>query len=134
MVTAVAVVNFVLGGLNALCGGLLLLGGGVAAGAGATGAVGGEPEAAAAATIVGGVLIVLGILVLLLSLPTIIAGVGIVKRRQWGRILTLILGGISGVLGLLSLIALQPGGLLQLAYAIFVFVVLLNEKYAAEFA
>ena len=134
MVTAVGVVNFLLGGLNALCGGVLIMGGGLAAGAGAASAAGGEPEAAAAATIVGGLIIVIGVVVLILSLPMIIAGVGIVKRRQWGRVLTLILRGILGVLGLLSLASAQPGGLVQLAYCMFVFVVLLNAKYASEFA
>jgi len=133
MVTAVAVVNFILGGLNALCGGLLLLSGGVVAGVGAARAAGGGAEGAAAATVIGGLLVVLGVVSLILSIPTIVAGVGVLKRRQWGRVLTLILGGLSGLIGLSLLIRMQAGGLLQLAYCVFVYVVLLNSKYAAEF-
>jgi hypothetical protein len=82
--------------------------------------------------------------------------VGVINRRQWGRVFTLILGGIAGVKSLLAIflaimVMSQPArgpfdddrvvgfmvlmmlALLYLGYCIWTYVVLLNSRYGAEF-
>jgi hypothetical protein len=154
-VTAIAIVNFVLGGLYALCGVIMmaamgfianLLGGAVQEAA----AKSGDPQVAKAAeggglvAMIAGFGIVAGLCVMvILALPLILAGVGVVKRRQWGRILTLVMGAILGLLGLINLFAgLRAGvnfgsligSLILVGYAVLAYVVLLNSQNAAEFS
>ncbi len=145
-VTAVAIVNFIVGGLSMFCGLLIgVLGGtaGAMLGAGMENArrtsggmemPGGSPSGLGVGTVLGGIAVVMGIITFLLGVPTVIAGIGVLKRQQWGRILTLILGGLSAAFGLF---ALSNGNVVQLlinaAYATLVFVILLNREYAAEF-
>jgi hypothetical protein len=142
-VTAVAIVNFVLGGLSILCGLFVALLGGFLAsltsgGGGVIDQAKLDPSQKAAlqqATAVSGLIIAVAIAVILVGVLRIVAGVGVIQRRQWGRILTLILGGLSAVLGILDFISGNPiGAVLDIAYAVFVFVVLLNAKFAAEFS
>lgn len=131
-VTAVAIVNFVLGGLSLLCGGIVLLGG--AALMGLVGKQGGAEEQAAAAAL-GGIALVIAVVMILLSLPTIIAGIGVINRRNWGRILTIVLGVLAGLLALLDLVTVNIFGLvIHAGYCVLVLVILLNQKYAAEFS
>jgi hypothetical protein len=137
-VTAVAIVNYILGGLQLLCGACFVLGGGV--GASFIGAAAANnpdiegPDAAAAAGMFGGLFLVAGVIVIILGVPMLLAGYGVQKRRQWGRILTLILGGLSALFGVFNLVTLNPGVIVNAGYAIFVFVILLNSRYAAEFS
>jgi hypothetical protein len=149
-VTAVAVVNFVLGGFLLLCGLVAMLGGALLgnifgqAGAAAKMPQGMDPEQAKVFNQLaqgGGGLIAtiaafIGICYLIVAVPAIIAGVGVLKRAQWGRILTLVLGVIAGLFALLSLASL-PAGIFGLViyggYCVLVFVILLNKQYAAEF-
>ena len=149
-VTGVAVVNFVMGGLVVLfglCGFMAALveasegwhgGGGSIAGLGFA------------------VFVVIDLFILIWAAGAIIAGVGVINRRQWGRVFSLILGGIAGIKGLLAiflafmLMASPPRGpfddervlgfmalmmftLLYLGYCIWIYVVLLNSRYSAEF-
>jgi len=142
-VTIVAIVNFVFAGLQLLCGMLVTLAGGLFAGAVGTLAARAEkvdPEAATAAGLVSALIIGYGVTVLLVGALMIVCGVGIIKRASWARVLTLILGGIAGVLAVFSLVSLCRGNvpsivpvLLDSGYCALVFIVLLNRRYAEEF-
>jgi hypothetical protein len=70
-----------------------------------------------------------------LALALIVAGIGLKKRRPWGRALTLILGALFAVVALLSV---RQRDLLSIAlngiYSAEVFVILLNRRLAGEFA
>lgn len=148
-VTSVAVSNFVIGGLQLACGlvtTLFLVVGGAAMSAmineaAKTSQNPDRQEAATAAMGIAGA-VALGVILFMLLIATtfLLAGYGIVKRRQWGRILTLILGGLSGLLALVSLYSLAMGNwqsiigtMIYGGYAAQVFAVLLNQRSAAEF-
>lgn len=102
------VVFGVLGILGALF--LLLVFGGAAAIVGVSGA----EEARTAVPILGVVGAVLGCIVLVVSLPGLIAGIGVLRHREWARILMLVvsvvdllnvpLGTALGVYGLWTLL------------------------------
>jgi uncharacterized membrane protein (DUF2068 family) len=154
-VTAVAVVNFIVGALQLLCGGCIMLAGG------AMGAMGAQmmndpefqgqlnPEQAEAmnqlggAGAMGGILAIIGLIGVIFGIVAIVAGFGVMQRRNWGRVLTLVLGGFAVVLALLNIFAMvqNPGAMAQqipnllvnAAYAALVFSILLNSRYAAEF-
>ena len=82
----VAILQIVMG-LLSISIALLILG--IIAGAGAfASALSGNHTAF---FITGTVGIVIGALLLLLSLPSIVAGVGLLQRREWARILTIVL-------------------------------------------
>jgi hypothetical protein len=153
-VTAVAIVNFIMGGLNVICGVAIMIGGALGgaifgkmlgdAGAAAQAQQQMNPEQAKAFQQIaqggGGVLAgfaaFLGICIMILAVPTILAGVGVMNRRQWGRILTLILGALAGLGALGNLRGLPgtiPAIIVGAGYCVFVYVILLNKEYAAEF-
>jgi len=54
--------------------------------------ISGDPDAEMVLTIIANVMV---ILVVILSLPGIIAGIGLFKRKEWARILTLIISVID---------------------------------------
>lgn len=78
----VAILNIVLAGVGILAGILVF---GVMAGAGA---ISGDPDAMLAtgtcATVIAGIM-------LTLSIPSLIAGIGLLKRKNWARILAIVL-------------------------------------------
>lgn len=80
-------VLFLVFGAMMIVGGLLLFG--VIAGAGA---ISGEREAMLVTGIVG---TVIGAVFMILGLPSVIAGVGLYKRREWGRILAIVVGALN---------------------------------------
>jgi hypothetical protein len=137
-VTTVAIMNYVFGGLNLLCGGAIAFGGGFLASFIGMAAqedpnITGE-QAAAAAGILGGVVIIIGVIVMIMALPMIVAGFGVTKRAQWGRILTIVLGIVSGLFALLDLVQFNLCGLvLHAGYAATVLIILFNPQFAAEF-
>ena len=97
-------------------------------------------QAQQAAKAVGGVMGVAavwaGVCMMIFAAPTIIAGIGVLNRRQWGRILTLILGALSGLGALLNLTGLPrslPNIIVAGGYCALVYVILLKKEYAAEF-
>ncbi len=94
-VRVLGALHIVLGGLGALVGlGLLLFFGGLAGFVGVT-AVPHDPDALVAVpilTIIGGFLC---FLLLILSLPGIITGIGLLKYRPWARILGIVLSAIE---------------------------------------
>ena len=91
-VRVLAVLHIVMGGIGIVIGlGCLLLFGGIA------GIVGvfGEPDAMVAIPIlslIGGAVFVI---LLILSLPSIIAGIGLLKYQPWARTLTIVLSAID---------------------------------------
>lgn len=142
-VTTVAVINFILGGLASACGVLAAIGGAVLGLGGAAAAAnqpGMDPQGAKVAggmLAAGGVVLtVIALIVVLWGVLAIVAGVGVIKRQQWGRILTLILAGLAAVIAVLSLLN-GVRGIVGLAlyggYATTCFVTLLNRDNAAEF-
>lgn len=137
-VTAVSIVNYVLGGLSLVCG-LVMMVGGAAFAAAIGGAAEQDPnisaeDAAAGAAVVGGVMVVIALIVMAMGVPMIIAGVGVAKRAKWGRILTLVLGGLAGAFGLIDLVSMNIIGLLiHGGYCGMAFGILLQKKFADEF-
>lgn len=107
-VKIVAILSIVFGALMAFLGLVVF---GIIFGAGAAS---GEKDALLVTGTVG---TAVGGLFVLLSLPAIIGGVGLLKRRDWGRILILIVAALS----LLNV----PFGT---AYGIYAFWVLLNDQ------
>lgn len=150
-ITSVGVITIILGSLSLLCG--LCIGiGGVAAGAGpGAGRFGGRnvlPFQAAA-----GILIAIAVLIFIFGVVYLIGGIGVLQRRNWGRIMTLVSAGFSGLFGVLQLV----GGVINLigpapmegkivaffinllvafiflAHCVMSFMVLLNSRNAREF-
>jgi hypothetical protein len=143
-VTAVAIVNYVLAGIVFLFGLLFMfLGAQLAAWIGMAGdaAQAQGADAAKAAKEAGGLFAALGlfagICIMIFGVPYLLAGVGVMNRRQWGRILTLVLGALSGLSALYALMNFSsttiPNILISAGYCVLVYVVLLNKQYAAEF-
>ena len=136
MILAVAVINYIFGGLQVACGACTIV-----FGAGFTqmmmAAAQDDPnfdlEQKAAMRIMTIVIIAFGAINALLGVPVILAGYGVQSYRQWGRILTIVLAGIAGLFGLLSLVSLSPVCLVYGGYAIFTLIVLLNSDNARLF-
>lgn len=95
-VRVLGILNLVMGGLGVLAAlVILLLFGGIAGfvGAAAEAEAGIDAQAAAPIlTIVGGAI---AIFLLLVSLPGIVAGIGLLHYREWARILTIVLSAIN---------------------------------------
>ena len=90
-VRVLAVLHIVLGSLGALIGlGFLVVFGGLAGFVGLSAAPHNQ-DALVAVPILGLIGGALCILLLILSLPSIIAGIGLLKFRPWARILTIVL-------------------------------------------
>lgn len=92
-VKVLGVLNIVLGALGALAGMVVLLVFGGIAGIVSTSA--NTQDALTAVPILGLVGAGVCILLLVLSLPAIIAGVGLLKYRRWGRILAIVLSALN---------------------------------------
>lgn len=130
----VAIATYIIGSIQALIGILFMVfGAAIAALFTGAAASSGDREAAQAAGAIGGlftaVVVGIGIFIIVLSIPTFIAAYGLMQRKQWGRILTLILAALTGLSGIASF----PAGIISIGYAIWAYVVLLDKKYAAEF-
>jgi ribosomal protein S27E len=128
VVTAIAVVNFILGGLQLLGGIIVFAMGGLIAAALQSGPPAGTVDPAKLAEVTAAMqtfVLVGGAIALVAALTMFLAGFGVLMRASWGRFLTI---------GLAILMLPGAPGVLPLAYSIFVFVVLFNRKYAAEFA
>jgi hypothetical protein len=99
-----------------------------------------EQATAAAGGILAGMAIFLGVCTLIVSGLFVLAGLGVLNRKQYGRIISLILGVLMGLGALGGLLQLGSAPALALfniiiggGYCVLVFVVLLNSRYAAEF-
>jgi hypothetical protein len=92
----------------------------------------------------------LGTLMMLISIVNIgwgagavTSGIGVINRRSWGRLLSMILAAVAGLLGIASLTTVFMGApvttalpnlLFYAAYAAWVFWVMLSPQYRREFA
>jgi len=99
-----------------------------------------DPDAATAVGIASTIVIIFGIVALVICVLMVVAGIGVLKRAKWGRVLTLVLGGICGVLAILCLVSVLTGQggrignvLFYGGYCTTVFVLLLNPRFASEF-
>lgn len=148
-VTALAVANFVLGGLQ-FCGGMCLTLAFTALASLFHFAMQNQADVAedaekakTAFTIVGLIAsfgAVVGLVIVFFAALFIAAGFGLLYRRQWGRILTMVLGVLAALVGLAGLtqITHDPGNALYqvaggVGYCVFAFYVLLDRKTAEEF-
>jgi hypothetical protein len=150
-VTAIGIVNIVLGTLGAIGSFCILIGGFFIAGAPAFNRGGPGPGAPPAGMmgLMGGAVVLVGVLAMLFGAAYIFAGIGVLNRRNWARILSLVLGGFTGLGALLGLLGsfrmiANPGQMgaglgnlsvagLQLGYVIFMYTILLNARFASEF-
>jgi hypothetical protein len=148
-VTAVAVVNFVLGALNVICGIVMFVAFNSIMGLFSSafsqaaqqqpGMTAEQQKQLQQASGVMGTLgtaggIILGTCGLIFGILYILGGVGVLNRRSWGRILTIILGIFAAIIAVLALFTLNiPVLVVDGGYAIFVLIVLFNSKNAAEF-
>ena len=72
---------------------------------------------------------------LLMVIPMIVVGVGLLKRRVWARRLALLLASMAGIAVMISIMSMQFGGAVwHGAYCITVLAILLNKNVALEFA
>ncbi len=83
---------------------------------------------------------VIVIISLVFGVLLLLGGIGLLKRQQWGRILTMIAASIGILLAILSIVSLaqgETGALISLAffagYATLVFTILLSSNVAREF-
>lgn len=148
-VTAVGVINIVLGSLYVLGGLCLLLGGALVGGAAQD--FRGNPGGGLFAVFAGAI-ILFAFLIIVVAVLHILGGVGVLNRRNWARILTLVLGGLSAVFALFGVFGVvgalnnpvaddRAGAVLvslvsvffHVGYAVLVYVILLNPGYAEEF-
>lgn len=91
-VKAIAIIYMVMGGLLALGGLMMMLFFGGLAGAGIAS---GEPDGEAAAGVLGILGGFLFVGALIMSLPSILAGWGLLKYKPWARILTIVLAALN---------------------------------------
>src|SRR5262249_22653643 len=86
------------------------------------------------ASIAGGLVAFFAFLYVGLSVPWFLAGWGVLNRRQWARVLSLVLGAIAIGLALRGVVVASCLDIVVfISYAATVFVVLLMPQYAAEF-
>ena len=128
-VTAVAIVNFLMGIFKIASGTVLLL------------AIRYLRETSPPATApIGAVaiffywmLVMVAVLIVVSGILSLLAGYGVIKRRHWGRVLSLVLAGLSGLFALRSAASLEFSFPVFGVYFVFVYIILLNSRFAAEF-
>jgi hypothetical protein len=84
---------------------------------------------------------VVGFCFAILGVPQLLGGIGVLQRKQWGRVLTLVFAFfwaiVGGLFALLSLLGMSVTGILMwgaiCAIGIWSIVVLFNSQNAAEF-
>jgi hypothetical protein len=136
------VCDFLYGASLLLCGGVILLAGGlVAQFMSAAAAQAEDQDIAATAGALGLLVIFVGLGQVLVGGGAIAGGIGLLQRAPWGRLLTLVAGGVGALFAILNLWSVIKGnmvlGVLQLlfngGFATLVFVILLKRRYADEF-
>lgn len=95
------------------------------------------------ATVVGsfGVMMaIIGVASMLFGILLVTSGIGLLNRQQWGRMFTLVMGGVAAVFALLHIYPIFYGlwpSVVNIAiwigYAVLVFCVLLNDRVARQF-
>jgi hypothetical protein len=133
-----AVTNFLVGAL-VIVGGVILATSGVAAlamlmnQASATSNLSPD-DLEKARGVAAGLLNVIALLLMAFGLAAIVAGVGVLRRDAWGRTLSMVLGAIAGVLGILCLVTINPYGVVVFGAHAMVMLLVLNDKdYTYQF-
>ncbi|REK24668.1 MAG: hypothetical protein DWQ42_13135 [Planctomycetota bacterium] len=85
------------------------------------------------AFVVRAMMLVAGILVVGIGVVTVLAGYGVLMRRQWGRIVSLIVTGLVGFSSVSAVTSGEIGTLIGTVYPVFVYVILLMPRFAREF-
>ncbi len=103
--TVIGILNFVFGGLGCVFSLLMVLGGGAFALFGsameeAAAAEGMSTDGLAEATAGGGMFMLLGLVGMVLGVLLIVAGVGVMKVRPWGRTCSLAYAGSKIIMGI----------------------------------
>jgi hypothetical protein len=132
-IITIAVFNFVISAMNLLCG----VGAAIAAFGGAmlAGSIG--RRGVDGADVVGGIwfvlFIVLAIFYFAFGIMLLMGGIGLLKRENWGRILTLICAGLAGLGALFQIVGIAGGNwpnivgfLLYGGYCVAAFIILLS--------
>ncbi len=136
LILTVAIINYVFGGLQVGCGGCLAIFGATFTQM-MTAMIEQEqqmgPEEVAGMRILTAFFIGMGVVFALTGLPTVLAGYGVQCQKEWGRILTIVLAGISALMAIFFLLGLNPLGLFFAGYSIFTLIVLLNSDNARAF-
>jgi hypothetical protein len=140
-VTGVAIVNFLVGGFIIILGLAIVIAGPAIAsfllGALEASGASADPNVAKAAATGGGILATImgfiGFCCMLFGIPEVIAGFGVLNRRPWGRILTIVMGILHAINAVLSIFGAWPWVVISGGYAIFVLIVMFNSEYAREF-
>lgn len=125
-VKVIAVLHIFLGAMGVFAGlGFMLLFGGIA---GLASMAGDNPDAAIALPVLGGIGGIIFVVALILALPSIIAGIGLLNFRPWARTLTLVLsvlhlvnlpfGTVLGFYGLWALLSREGAALFQRTAAV----------------
>jgi len=77
---------------------------------------------------------IIGVVVLVIGVLFLVAGFGVLKRKGWGRILTLVFATLAGIAAVFSLLQMDfVGAILQGGYCALCYLVLLNNPNALEF-
>jgi hypothetical protein len=110
LVTAAAIVLFIIGGLQVLFGFLAFGGAGAIAGSG-----------------FGGALVIIGIISILVGAASIYAGIQVMALKEQGRIIALVISGIGVLLGIIGLVSGNVSQLIGLlAYAFVIYALITN--------
>jgi hypothetical protein len=119
-ITYLAYASYAICGLQVLAGILIIVMSASLAAAFSAGGNGREAKAAAHSVAV--FFFSAGVMSVIMSLPALLSGYGLMHRQQWGRILTIVLAALS-----------LPSIPIGTAYGIWAFIVLFDKKYADEF-
>lgn len=99
------VILLVLGVLGGLLGLVLVLGGAVVGNAGRNGGIPGLEGMPNVAGAFGGLVAVIGLVVVLYSLLYIFGGIGVLRSREWGRVIGIVVSILSGLVWLAALVS-----------------------------
>jgi|SRR5579864_162052 len=123
-VTVIGLLTLLLGGTYAVTGGGLIFAGS---------AMANDPNGRGLLEVLGGMLAAVGGAFQLQGVPMLLGGFGVLLRRQWGRILTLIMAVLAILWGVASMAAYDKGvsyvvfGAAQILYSILAIVVLVKN-------
>jgi len=136
LVTILGIVSIVFGGLKLLCGGGVLFGFQYFYDELVQFLASGDyPSPEQLSSTIQFVLVVFVLLfVVIPGILQVVGGTGVLKRKNWGRILTIILGGLDAVLALPNLLSGNVVGFaLAGGWGVFALYVLLSDPYQTEF-
>src|SRR5262245_55834159 len=103
--TTIGILNIVLGAIGSLLSLLAMLGGGLLAAAGAAAEADGSGQGAGTMVAAGGgMIMVFSFIGLAACFTLIMGGVGVLKMKPWGRMLSMVCGGVLALMQLYTLV------------------------------